>query len=536
MIFDWLAREGIYFITWWLLIAAAGAAAFPLCYRLLGGLADRGYTLARAVGILLTAFVFWFASSLGLLPNTPGAMLLAWLAVLGISLTAVATMPERVPLREYWRENRPVIVAGEVLFAVLLLGWMIVRAQYPDTWSTEKPMDLMFISSIMHSPTFPPSDGWMAGYSISYYYFGYVMSAMLSTLSQVSSTVGFSMTLASWFALTGLSAFGVTYNLVRSRSRGDHADHVLQSYQAPLATGLLAVFFVLIMSNWQFPVIELPWQTSQADASYYDFWATQDRMGDSSRPQAAEFHTLERWDNWWWFRASRVLNDVQLDGSAPPEWYAQPIDEFPSFSFLLGDAHPHVLALPFGLMALGLALNVLLARRNPSLYDLTFYGITIGALVFLNTWDILAYGSVFLGADALRRMFRNENGRLSWTDIAGLVGDAVVFGVVTLLAYGLFLISFRSQAAGITVNVSFPTYFPHLILMFGPFLLLISAYLLLEMARGRRRMNWRVGFGTAGVVMLVIASVVAVGLIVLALRPDLKNLSRDFIEDRKSVV
>ena len=38
----------------------------------------------------------------------------------------------------------------------------------------------------------------------------------------------------------------------------------------------------------------------------------------------------------------------------------QPIDEFPGFSFLLGDMHPHVLALPFVLLALAVAFNVLL--------------------------------------------------------------------------------------------------------------------------------------------------------------------------------
>ena len=36
------------------------------------------------------------------------------------------------------------------------------------------------------------------------------------------------------------------------------------------------------------------------------------------------------------------------------------IDEFPFFSFLLGDLHPHVLAIPFGLLAIAVALNLFL--------------------------------------------------------------------------------------------------------------------------------------------------------------------------------
>ncbi len=533
MLLEWMAREGLgLFVSWWALIAAAGAAAFPLCYRLLGGLPDRGYTVARMVGVLLTAFVFWLLASWGLLANTAGAMLLSWLIVLGLGGLAFMRMPERPNLRLYWRENRAVILCAEVLFAALLLGWMIFRAQYPDTGSTEKPMDLMFITSIMTSPTFPPNDGWMAGYSISYYYFGYVMAAMLSTLSGVSSTVGFSMTLASWFALTGLGAFGVAYNMARARRTGlDHVEQASPSRRPALATGLLAVFFVLIMSNWQFVFVELPWQAGQGNAAYYDFWATQARMGDPPRPATAEALAPDRWDNWWWFRASRVLNDFQLDGSLPPAWYAQPIDEFPAFSFLLGDSHPHVLALPFGMMALALALNVLLARRNPSLYELMFYAVAIGSMVFLNTWDVLAYVGAFVGAGAARRMMRSDTGRLSWEDIASLVGDMIVFVGVTVLAYGMFLYSFRSQAGGITLNLLYPTYFPHFILMFGTFALILLAYLLLEARRGGRRMAWGSGFGAAGLFVLVVLAVMIVGGVVLALRPDVQNLSRQFIDE-----
>src|SRR5690606_10357058 len=66
---------------------------------------------------------------------------------------------------------------------------------------------------------------------------------------------------------------------------------------------------------------------------------------------------------WWWFRASRVLNDYDLTGQVMPNWYAQPIDEFPQFSFLLADNHPHVTALPFVLLALGMSLNLILLGR-----------------------------------------------------------------------------------------------------------------------------------------------------------------------------
>ena len=99
----------------------------------------------------------------------------------------------------------------------------------------------------------------------------------------------------------------------------------------------------------------------------------------------------------------------------------QPIDEFPFFSFLLGDNHPHVLALPFVLLAIGLAFNLLLRQMNkarecinnwkrwfrtssleqwwnPVAFALDndwllfiFSALILGALGFLNTWDLPIY-------------------------------------------------------------------------------------------------------------------------------------------------
>ena len=61
----------------------------------------------------------------------------------------------------------------------------------------------------------------------------------------------------------------------------------------------------------------------------------------------------------WWWRASRVITDRDLLGNA-----VEVIDEFPFFSFLLGDMHPHVLGLPFVLLVVGLALALLLGSRS----------------------------------------------------------------------------------------------------------------------------------------------------------------------------
>jgi uncharacterized membrane protein len=84
------------------------------------------------------------------------------------------------------------------------------------------------------------------------------------------------------------------------------------------------------------------------------------------------------------------------------------IDEFPAFSYFQGDLHPHVLAMPFGLLAIAMALNLFLNgwKGETKIFGqrvliqpagLFFSGLLLGGLMFLNTWDILPFTALFIG-------------------------------------------------------------------------------------------------------------------------------------------
>src|SRR5207244_193807 len=100
-----------------------------------------------------------------------------------------------------------------------------------------------------------------------------------------------------------------------------------------------------------------------------DFWKWID-LEDLDTPLQSILWPPDRWRYWWWWRSSRVIRDRSVAG-IPVD--VQPIDEFPFFSFLLGDMHPHVLALPFVMLALGLALNVLLQKDRLQRGQLLLY-------------------------------------------------------------------------------------------------------------------------------------------------------------------
>ncbi len=497
LIQEWLTREGHLLFSWWLAISLAGLAAFPLCLRLLGGLPDKGYTLSRAVGMLVLTFVYWLLTSFGLLENSAGSIALAWVLVLFLSLTVYARKGDWRDIRAWWRENRALALATELLFLVLFMVWAAYRAHQNAILYTEKPMELAFLSAVQRSTTFPPDDPWMSGYAISYYYMGYLMSAMLSLFSNIGSTVGFNLTAASQFALTGVCAFGVAYNLVRSRAFEQAAQlrNIRASRAKAIAVGMLGLLFMTVVGNFQAVLIEIPFQSKYASESYLDFWGTQERAyfpEDRYAPdaQASFFSDPAGWSNWWWFRASRVLTDYSLDNSTES---TQPIDEFPAFSFLLADNHPHVLALPFTLMAIGLMINIVLLRRQPRLPEVILYGIVLGGLAFLNTWDGPIYLFGLVAAEALRRLTLNDRGRLTVADVVISLLFGLLLGAIALIAYLPFFVGFRSQAGGLLPNLVNPTAFRRFFIMFGPILLILPSFLLVEIWRGKRigRLNWQ---------------------------------------------
>jgi YYY domain-containing protein len=509
----WLYRSGHEVLSWWLLATLAGVAAWPLAFRLLRRLPDRGYNLARPIGMLTTTFTLWILGSLGFLRNTPGDAILAWLIVLIIGLAAYFNYRQRdaLSMGAWLRANWRVVLLGEVVFAALFFGWAVVRAYDPALGGTEKPMEMAFINAIRRSQTFPPNDPWMSGYAISYYYFGYVMIATLANLSGVVSGVAFNLTIALFFALTGAGAYGVVFSLVHSRRRARLGPGV-RILTASLIIALLGPLFVVVLGNLG-GIVQLFWSQHVLPGEFFN-WLDIDNYGGV--PATVRPH--EQWHFWWWFQSSRVIRDLDLNGVRVG---LQPIDEFPFFSFLLGDLHPHVLVLPFTLLALGLAFNLVRSPEGLDRYQIVFYALCLGGLIFLNLLDGPLYMAFILGAEVIRRLIA-ASGRLDWRDWFGTGLLGIVIGALAVLFYLPFFIGFRSQAGGLLPNPVFPTRFRQFFVMFGPFLLIIAFFLAVEWWRGRGHMNWDQAVSlTIAVLVGLVAAVIILG-IVAALNPEVQ--------------
>jgi uncharacterized membrane protein len=243
------------------------------------------------------------------------------------------------------------VAAGEALFLGAFVTWAIVRASNPDIVATEKPMELAFLNSVLRSPTFPPADPWLSGYGISYYYFGYILLGHLARLTAMPGSIAFNLGNALWFALAIGGCYSLLVNLLSVRAG-----------RIRLFPAFLGPLYVVLAGNLQgflevMHSLRIFWRTLPDGSLTSRFWTWLDIL-DLSEPPAGAISFMPSRFLWWW-RGSRVVHDATLAGAK-----VEVIDEFPFFSFLLADNHPHLLALPFVLLAVALALQVYLSERR----------------------------------------------------------------------------------------------------------------------------------------------------------------------------
>ena len=479
-------------ILWYLTLTLLGLLTFPLAYRLFPALKDRGYALSRAAGLLLWGFFFWLLASLGVIQNDAGGILLALALLVGVVVWSLAvggkTSGNFQAVWVWLKENWKFILATEILFLVAFSFMAVVRAANPESLGTEKPMELAFINAILRSPTFPPHDPWLSGYAISYYYFGYTMAAMLAKFTATSGGVAFNLMLASLFALNAVGAFGVGYDLLSAQSQRRHQNtstsNIIPSFLFPL--------FLLIVSNFE-GILEVLHRLKIGWSEPPNFWTWLGILDLKETPllPLSELTT----HHWWWWRASRVITDYTLS-----ENHNEVIDEFPAFSYVLGDLHPHVLAMPFVLLVVALALNVffrgwegetnLFGLLRPRIRPVGFVAaaVVLGGMAFLNTWDFPILLTLFCSAYVLTVVMSEG---WAWSRALDFLELAIPLGILSVLLYLPFYIGFQSQAGGILPNLVNPSRGAHLWVMFGPFFILLFAYLVYQWRGVKAAANWK---------------------------------------------
>lgn len=492
-------------VFWIVLSIILGWLTFPLAFRLFCKLPDRGYIFSRILGLLLWGFVFWMLTSFNLLQNHPGGIVFSIVILVGISFWAGWGKWREIWdwMRSHWR----LILLSEIVFLAAFVFMSLVRASNPEATGTEKPMELAFINAILNSKSFPPKDPWLSGYAISYYHFGYILAAMIAKLTATSGGLAFNLMLALIFGMSALGAYGVLYNLLELSGKS------FKKNLNSLTWALLAPIFLLFVSNFEV-ILEMlhqagvGWDLAAGESPFWQ-WINIESLNNPPTPPL----TMAPQRFWWWWQASRVIQDIDLLGNVSS---LSPIDEFPAFSFVLGDLHPHVLVMPFVMLVIGMALNIFMGGMDgkKTVLGITLHyrfdqfflsAVALGGIAFLNTWDLPVYFALLTGAFVLRRIYRKG---WHWDRLFEFLKLAIPLGLLSLLLYTPFFISFQSQAGGILPNIYYPTRGLYLWLMFAPlFIPMFLTFVWLIRRREKAEWGWGAALSLGLVILLLLVSV-----------------------------
>ena len=433
-------------LAWLLLVEVFALLALPLTFLIFKPLADRGYLFSKALGLLAVCLVVWLLASVHWAPFGRGAIVIAVLLLAAISALALAK--RRRELVDFVRDRWRIILVGELLFLLAFLAFVALRMANPDLWHPyrggEKPMEMAYLNAVLRSSYMPPYDPWFGGGYLNYYYWGQFMVATLIKATGIEPRVAFNLAVPTFFALTAAGAFSIVYNLAEGtrRSLGARKSHggLLQGIQrSPVSAGIAGVVFVAILGNldgaiqvgrgvWRVVARNLPF-------GEFDFWKSRDMM-PPDRPPGCDIAGCE-------------------------------ITEFPFFTFLFADLHPHLMSIPFALLALGVALAVVLGATHGGargvralamrgwgsgeLARLAVLGVAVGAIRVINTWDYPTYLILAGAAVFLAEYFRN--GGLGLTVlIESLLKSILVFlvGYLVFLPFHLSYVTFVSSLAPTT--------------------------------------------------------------------------------------
>ena len=454
-------------LIWFLLLELTAAVALPWAFVLFRFLPDRGLTLVKPAALLLFSYALWVLSLAHIWPNTQPTV---W-AIFMVAFAGSVWLTRRrwKELREFLRNNWPVLLTAELVFAGLFALWAFVVSGSPSISHTEKPMDFMLLNAAHQARYFPAEDLWLSGHSISYYYFGHIIVAFLTNLSGVVSSTAYNLGVATIPALAGAVAFGLLFNLVRVAGG---------SFRWGVTTGVAAPALVLLAGNLT-GALELVRLGGWAGEGLWDWVAIK-----GLNLTAATGGVFPE-DFWWWFRSTRVIDTLAADGSS----LDYTITEFPAFSFVLGDLHAHVLAIPFLLLAICVALNACLSpdrlgwswlARHPA--QAAALALSGGALAFINFWDFPTFLAISAGALLLK----------GWRDYPGSplqAATAALSVFVSLLALSLVMFApfyfgaFSGQTSGILPLQDVATRPFLLFIVLGLFILLSLAFLTQRLLR-----------------------------------------------------
>lgn len=367
-----LGKDFTPFFKWWGVLLLLGAVFMPIAGILFENFQDKGFLFSKTIGIAVAGYLMWLLSSVRVLKFSSFSCIVVVILLI-IANVFVFTGWKKKKL-SFNRENIKLILVEELLFLVFFLVWTYIRGFRPEAHGTEKFMDYGFMAAMMRADYMPPKDMWFAGSTINYYYVGQFLATFLTKLSFVRANEGYNLMLMTLAAFGFVLPYAIACNVTRQYLKDKD---VSGRWKAPFA-GVLSGAGVSLAGNMHFVLF---------------YWVV---------PGIRSFLGITGdFKNYWFPNSTRYIG-------YNPDTHDKTIHEFPSYSFVLGDLHAHVLNIMLVLTVTAVLFAWLLKRKKlmeegygadkkPKLLaevlspHIVLIGFLIGVFHTTNFWDYPIY-------------------------------------------------------------------------------------------------------------------------------------------------
>ncbi len=425
-------------ISWWLMLLLLGIVFQPLTLILFRRFRDNGWMFSKTLGVAFSAWFVWFISSIKLMKFSMALCILSvvicFAANVGLLYLYNRYSSEKIKTSEVFSHDMlNSMINAEIIFFCVFSVWCYIKGFNAAAYGTERFMDYGYVAAILKSDYMPPHDLWFSGNGINYYYVGQFISAYLIRLSGVGVECGYNLMMMTLAAMGFSLPYSIGSNLFAFylENRESKKRKKANPSGAVGAAGLLAGLSVGFAGNMHFPIFK---------------WIM---------PRVNQVLGKEN-DSYWFADATRYIG-------YNPETDDKTIHEFPSYSFILGDLHAHVINIIFVLTLIALLLAWMINRREKIKKGYTFSEkikegllkevfspwlcvimFLIGLFHMTNYWDFPIYyvvsGAVILFMNMICYGFKKKAYIL--TAIQGIV--FIIIGEITALPFTLSFVSISS--------------------------------------------------------------------------------------------
>lgn len=399
-----------YIFQWWLTIFLTGLFFTPFSFILFRNFFDRGYIFSKTIGLLFISYGVFLLGTFKLVPFTP-VFIISIAGVLGIFNLFVFRKTFFQVIKIKWS----IFFLEEVLFFACIVFWSFIRGHSPDIHGLEKFMDFGFMNSILRTEYFPPKDMWLTPFSINYYFFGHLITAVITKISFVPPGIAYNLMLSTLFAFTFVCSFSIGANLIyfSIRRQGSRFAQVVIAI-----SGLLTGILVSLSGNLQVVYSFFSNVSSENPAPIWDL----------------NFSPLTFPNNYWYPNATRFIHNT--------------IHEFPSYSFVVSDLHGHVLDIPMVLLTLAIFLTVIQSSNKIKIYIPILVSFILAVMYMTNAWDGVIYFLLAVLILLAITIFQSKRKGLDLFEIAKYIFIIATGSVLFSLPFSLY---FKPFASGVGV-------------------------------------------------------------------------------------